>query len=519
MTKSILTHQGIFSVLAIGIISLVFFPFATTSAMAQTAEPPTIQTAPINPEFLRFQEEYQRGEYFPWNDLGHYLGYIPAPMDLSHLKGQKIFSEDEYFSFPATYDLRTYGRITAVRNQGTCGSCWAFASYGALESTLLTKETWDFSEMNLKNTHGFDYTCCYGGNHFMSSAYFARWSGPWNETDDPYANSCTSTTGKVVQKHIQDAIFIPDRASYTSNDDIKQALMTYGAVYTCFYMDETNYYSPTYHSYYYNGSSGTDHCVTIAGWDDNFDKTHFKVAAPGNGAFLIKNSWGTSWGASGYFYISYYDTQLSQFVVFFGEPTVNYDAIYQYDPLGWVSGVGYGGNTGWFANIFTAGATQNLVAVSFHISMPSSPYEIYIYKDVTSGPRTGTLAGSKTGTITTPGYHTILLNAPISLTSSQKFSAVVKLTTPGDTYPIPYECAYSGYSSGATAAAGQSYFSPDGSSWQDITTWDSTANVCVKAFASTTVAMEVPRNSVKISKSGATQIKVAWGATCGTAAN
>ena len=61
------------------------------------------------------------------------------------------------------------------------------------------------------------------------------------------------------------------------------------------------------------------------------------------------------------------------------QPTTNYIRLYQYDPLGWTSGVGYTVTTGWFANIFTAAANEQLTAASFYVASPNSPYEIYVY--------------------------------------------------------------------------------------------------------------------------------------------
>ena len=58
----------------------------------------------------------------------------------------------------------------------------------------------------------------------------------------------------------------------------------------------------------------------------------------------------------------------------------------------------------------------------------------------------------------------------------------MSLTAPGDNHPIAVECAVPGYSSTATASPGQSFVSSSGSSWIDLTTWDSTANVCLKAY-------------------------------------
>ncbi len=150
-----------------------------------------------------------------------------------------------------------------------------------------------------------------------------------------------------------------------------------------------------------------------------------------------------------------------------------------------MSGIGYGSTTPWFANIFTAAATEQLTAVSFYVASPNSPYEIYVYSNVSGGaPRSGPLGSTNTGTMAMPGYHTVTLSSPVSVTDGQSFSVVVKLTTPGYNWPIPMEYPWDGYSTGATASAGQSFISSSGTSWSDITlSYDSNTNVCIKAFA------------------------------------
>jgi len=455
----------------------------TGTAQAENGVAPAgnaFSSAPLNPEFNKYIADFKLNRVQKQTAGGHGLGFIPPPLDLSHMKGGPYRGD-----FPAAYDLRNEGKLTPVKDQGACGSCWAFATYASMESHLLPSQTWDFSENHLKNTHGFDWGPCQGGNQIISAAYLARWSGPVDEADDPYSPyDNTSPKDLPVKKHLQQAYFIPDRSGPLDNDAIKQAVMNYGAVFTSMYYNNYYYTSGNY-TYYYNGSSYSNHAVAIVGWDDNFDRHKFKTTPPGDGAFIIKNSWGTGWGENGYFYISYYDSNVGTAnVVYTAEPVTNYKDVYQYDPYGWVDSIGQsGGNnpTLWFANIFTAKASESLAAVSFYTASPNSKYEIYIYKDVASEPKTGTLAGTKTGTLPRPGYNTVKLNAPVSLTSGQKYSVVIKLTTPGYYYPCPVEYAAAGYCSAATSNPGESWASVDGSQWMDLYEIGF-GNVCLKAF-------------------------------------
>ncbi|MHB9037479.1 MAG: lectin like domain-containing protein [Armatimonadota bacterium] len=476
-----------------GRLSIMLIPAVLTlclpmSVLAQERQP---TLAPMNPEFTKYLQGLGGGIGTQLLDSsGQSFGEIPSPRDDSYLKGKRIFGNRARVmdALPSTYDLRDQNKLTSVKNQGSCGSCWAFAAMGCLESGLMPGETWDFSENNLKNLHGLDWGCCDGGNPYLSSAYFARWDGPVKESDDTYKNSCTSSK-RNAQKHVQDIIMIPRRADSLDNDNIKQAVMTYGAVLVSYFHDDS-YYNSAHKSYYFNKEDwGTNHEVCVVGWDDSFPRTYFKtgVQPPGDGAFIIKNSWGTGWGESGYFYISYYDTTLSMYMagfVFKVEAADNYATIYQYDTLGWVTSSTLGSDSAWFANVFVASDNVPLTAVGWYTAMPGSPYEIYIYKNPTSGPTgQGDLVATKTGTIPNPGYATTQLDVPVSLTKGQKFSVVVKLTTPDYNWPVPIEYPWDGYSSAATANPGESYTSNDGTAWTDMTDVYENTNVCLKAYA------------------------------------
>ncbi len=257
------------------------------------------------------------------------------------------------------YDLRTLGRLSPIKNQGQDGNCWAFASTASLESSLLPGERYDFSENNEKNLHGFDVPINLGGNDFMATAYLARWSGPVSEAADPYSYGTTvSASGFPAEKHVQEVFFIPTRREPLDNDLIKSAVRQYGAVYSTLRY-ESNYFTPRSAAYYYPGSGGFNHAVDIVGWDDGYSSGNFDNPPPGNGAFIARNSWGTTWGDAGYFYISYYDTRIGRDnAMFTAESPNNYSRVYQYDPLGWVANFGFGSDTAYYANIFTSAGNE-----------------------------------------------------------------------------------------------------------------------------------------------------------------
>jgi hypothetical protein len=133
--------------------------------------------------------------------------------------------------------------------------------------------------------------------------------------------------------------------------------------------------------------------------------------------------------------------------------------------------------------MFTATSDDQLSAVSFYTASLDSSYEIYVYTNVSSGsPRNGVLEATQSGTLDYPGYYTLPLNTLVNLTQGQRFSVVVKLTTPGYNYPVPVERPFLDYSSQAEANPGESYISGNGTGWSDLTTLFPDTNVCLKAF-------------------------------------
>lgn len=470
------------------LVSLLVLLGLPGSAVAAAATP---LTAPVNPAWLAYQSEQDAGTLATSTVSGHGLGHIPEVLALVDTASSDSLISSA--SFPASYDLRSSGRVTAIRDQGELGNCWTFASLGSLESYLQPTASTDLSENNLRWNNGFDYGLDAGGNATMAIAYLARWSGPVSEASDPYGSA--QKTGLAPVYHIQQVEYLPESA-----DAIKAELMAGGALYSSINasaFDDSRYYNQTTAALYYPGDAAINHDIVIVGWDDNYDRSNFATTPPGNGAWIVKNSWGTDWGQDGYFYLSYYDRYAGANPTAFhnAEATSNYSRNYQYDPLGKSSARGYdtGDQSSWGANIFTAAASENLTAISTYALSPNTTAEIYIYTDVAPGdPNNGQLRSSQTVSFANQGYYTVALNNPVALTANQRFAVVIKYRTPQSNYPVPMEAPQYGYSSAASANAGESFISADGSgNWYD-TGYNDDANVCIKAFTGGTSVPDPP---------------------------
>jgi len=390
---------------------------------------------------------------------------------------------------PSYYSLIDEGQVTVAKNQQFGASCWSFAGIAVLESCILkaSGDTLDLSEENMKNMmamysdYGWDMETNEGGYLNMIYGYLASWLGPVNDSDDIYDDKSSLSQLMNSIAHVQNILFLK-RSNYTDNDAIKIALMKYGAVGTSMYMGGS--ISRDY-SFYYSGSNNANHAVTIVGWDDNYSKNRFTNTPEGDGAWIVKNSWGSNWGKNGYFYVSYYDTVFAQpnrdeilFTVILND-TIKFDKNYQYDIAGKTDYFVNSFNTVWYKNIFNATDDEYLAAVSTYFDKT--------YNYTVSVSVNGQLKLEQSG-ISDAGYYTINLNRMIPLNIGDTFEVMFELSCEGEAYfPISEAVSLNKqtYLPGISYVSyngGQNWFDLYNLSWKYSTHWYTSQVSCIKAF-------------------------------------
>lgn len=448
------------------------------------------------------------------------MGYRPLdePVPVA-----SVMSDAAYEAYPAYQALESrynpldngFGALPQIRNQSPYGSCWAFASLAMGETANHKKGiNTDLSELHLAY---FTYNSVndplgglegdsneviggtfmdLGGNLYFSGKILANWIGAADEATVPYENAKVAlANGLDSSLAYKDSLHL--QAAYTLNlatdaPLVKEYIKKNGSVGIAYgHYDEC--YSAKYNSYYCDESEDANHAVTIVGWDDNFPATNFVTQPEGNGAWLVRNSWGKNeYDERGYFWMSYYDRTLENAAyVFEYENADNYDHNYQYDGAMLQNNIGTGSSTR-VANIFTPavknGNGEVLKAVGMAVGSVNTDYTIEVYTNLTDGgnPESGTLVtqATTTGKTLAEGYYTIPLNYPVTLRNNAPFAVVVTLSKPFEKAYVGSEISTTGswFRSVANAKSGQSFIKFNGS-WLDYGA-QYNRNIKIKAFTS-----------------------------------
>ncbi len=490
----------------------------------------------------------------------HMSGYVPSPLSWSHLAGRtwslpvkaesasgtegarmRSAADGVSEALPEKYDLRE--EMPPVRDQTYFNNCWTYSATAATESNLIKKglagTDIDLSEWYITyyalnpwkdmvcfaNSSGEPYYMV-GGNDWKSVALLSRGTGSVTTAKAPDISSAGGDYSAVYAPEpaardykLTGAYYLGDNGAFEvqlsaeRREMIKRAIVEYGAVSVGIYINAiyndnmTGYSDKTFNretSAYYSGLQygvdvGTDHAVTIVGWDDEFSKDDFGNNKPEkDGAWIVRNSWG-AWGDEGYFYVSYEEGTLCDGVVYDTEKAREGENVYQYDDLGcvgWYSldtlfpSVGGAKDVQYFANIFTAKSSDAIDAVAFYVADERISYEISVYTGCSGdSPVSGRLAWTGAADSLVPGYNTVTLDDPAEVAAGTKFSVVVRAVSPGGDCTIatiPTEYAVGNYEN-ATSNPGEGWFSVDGVNFYDAKEIGESEeayslSVCLKAF-------------------------------------
>lgn len=450
-------------------------------------------------------------------------------------------------SYPAKYDPRGSLAIP-VRNQKPSNMCWAYTLASNLEISFLRAGAglFDLSEEHLayffanrqndplgntpNDRNNVLHSYRDGGNQTLAAIFLSSWSGMALEAQVPYETNEDHTLDSdsvpssgmayTTSAYLENAAF----SSY-SVQKIKNLISEYGSVSMSFGMYDS-YYNPRTYAYSYPGSAGVNHAITLVGWDDNFAKENFNsnCNVTSNGAWIVRNSWGNTWGDDGYFYLSYENKCNYNIVAAEAVTSPKYKNNYFYDGSCALSKMklypsGSGGISS-IANVFQAkagnGKGEALGEVVLSTYTDGGSYSIQVYTNLkdSGDPVSGTPAYSTPVTFYQEHAGISTVTVPeVKLMNKTLYSVVITNIGSG---AVEYLCetnnAYSWVEFDADLKADQSFCYHDKNGWSDFAKTSPSACARIKAHTRTLDSEVSPGkpSSFKAKAEAYNRVKLTW---------
>lgn len=415
-----------------------------------------------------------------------------------------------------------------IKNQQNTSACWAFATLSALETNLALanyrngnnlSKIYDFSERhmeyatskmfanNVENKTGYNRQVGEGGNYAIASSYLTNGIGAIPELEMPFENNediidISQIQNKTISSQVNDTVFFANYRNKESEEKleimntIKQHIQNNGAVYASIHGNSTSTLFECYNNT--TGAKfcdttffhGTDHAVSIIGWDDNYSIDNFSEEAKpeANGAWIVRNSWGEKaedwklselkdyvfnnyrqqcinrgwntaqevpnsfieesgytiendtayiiYGDNGIIYVSYEDVNISKdmFGITKAIDTLDYDNIYQYDEFYPAMELTISSPKMMVCNIFNKKTTGPEYLTQLSLTVPETyTCKVYVNPNGSSKAKDDlqpvTLKAGETETINA-GYHTLEFSEPIEI-KANTFAVAVEIQASG----------------------------------------------------------------------------------------
>jgi C1A family cysteine protease len=259
-----------------------------------------------NSKFLDYSLKHNQFSGMSQDEFKSYMGFARNSLEYHRRQTKKqlnVFSDKEYNELPSNVDWRISGVVTPIKDQGQCGSCYSFSNTGSLESAYAIKygSIVSLSEQQIvdcsQTKYGGPNYGCDGGMISETMSWIGKYGGLCLEEDYPYISGATrvSSNCKKSCKQMNETKIISFTSIQPNSDLAMMSALVHQPVSIAIEADQREF--QFYSGGVFTGTCGTnlDHAVILVGYGTDKNSLDY---------YILRNSWGTSWGDQGYMYIA-----------------------------------------------------------------------------------------------------------------------------------------------------------------------------------------------------------------------